>query len=429
MSTRNSNINNISHRLPNELATSESSLRITDKLLFDSISMHFNTGFQLMNSKNIKTIDKNYLLLFESQSNHRKKIDYRNIAANTEDYQLAINSFTEILKIDPEHLISIEMIGICKYAQKDFIGALQIFDRLIAYNSRYDFGYYQRGKLRHRLKDYAGAIEDFNNAISIDPNFVFVYLERAGVRISQDRFQDAHLDCKKALEILPNNILIYQRIGWIMVRTMDLNGIKDINLKVLEIDPTNEDALRHIAFAFSQLGDYHEAIEVWSKLIDLFGNSTFYESRAGVKLKLKDYAGALEDLNIAIEINSNIHSAYYTRAETKIIFNDYLAAIVDYTFAISIHSKFYKYFSKRASAKLFINDFEGAIEDYSQAIIRNPHNKKIYNYRGLAKMNLKDYSGAIQDIKKAIELDPNYKDAQINLERVYDLIDNSNNNN
>jgi len=180
--------------------------------------------------------------------------------------------------------------------------------------------------------------------------------------------------------------------------------------------------------------------------------SEAYSARAGIKRnRLKDYKGAIQDYNKAIESKPHYYSninrgdgyyinLYIRRGSAKEVLKDYKGAIEDYTKAIELnptdqwsrssHDDAYK---RRGVAKGKLGDYKGEIADnikskeritelrnsyyteirkkmklYTKAIELNPNDAEAYYKRGSAKTSLKDYKGAIEDYNKAIELDPNY---------------------
>lgn len=77
-----------------------------------------------------------------------------------------------------------------------------------------------------------------------------------------------------------------------------------------------------------------------------------------------DYAGALDDFNKAIEINSNYIKAYNNRGMAKDALNDEVGAIADYTKAIELNPQYQFGYYNRGNAELNLKDYTNAISDY-----------------------------------------------------------------
>jgi Tfp pilus assembly protein PilF len=105
------------------------------------------------------------------------------------------------------------------------------------------------------------------------------------------------------------------------------------------------------------------------------------------KLKAKDYAGCIAEIDRMLATGQGNAVAYGTRA-----------------------------FCRSATG-----DGDGAIADYSSAIAFNPKNPASFNNRGAERMRKKDLDGALADFATAVSLDPRYAQAVRNLGTAYRL--------
>ncbi len=91
----------------------------------------------------------------------------------------------------------------------------------------------------------------------------------------------------------------------------------------------------------------------FKKLIEIALDKVFY----------KDYAGAIDDYNKAIELNPNYAIAYYNRGGAKYDLKDYAGAIEDYNKAIELDQKCKHFYYFRAKSKKEIGDIKGHDKD------------------------------------------------------------------
>ena len=131
------------------------------------------------------------------------------------------------------------------------------------------------------------------------------------------------------------------------------------------------------------------------------------------KFKVKDYQGALIDLNKAIEIEPN-GQYYFNRAYCRSIMHDYKNAIEDFSRTIEYKYRLAESYFERGYCKDEIKDFEGAIIDYNNAIQSKNDYIDAYNNLGYLYFEQKKFKDAILNYEKVIELSPSNIVAFIN---------------
>ena len=122
-----------------------------------------------------------------------------------------------------------------------------------------------------------------------------------------------------------------------------------------------------------------------------------YLDRAQDKIELKDYRGAIDDYNKAIELNPNYANAYKERGFAKSMLADYRGAMADCNKAIELNPNDADAYMNRGAAKSMLGDYKGLMADFNKA-------SEAYWNSGLDKVELGDYKGAIADYSEIIEL-------------------------
>ena len=143
-------------------------------------------------------------------------------------------------------------------------------------------------------------------------------------------------------------------------------------------------------------------------------NSKAYFKRAGDKLNLNDYYGAIADYTKAIELSPNYADAYHDRGYSKQELGDYYGSISDFLKSIELGDYNALTYLNMANSKLNLKDYKGAIADYTKAIELKPDYALAFSNRGVSKQWLEDYYSSISDFNKAIKLEPDYADAYYN---------------
>ena len=181
--------------------------------------------------------------------------------------------------------------------------------------------------------------------------------------------------------------------------------------------PKKEHAIifKILGYNKSRLGNYEEAIEDFDLAIQLdpkYPNA--YYSRGIAKHSLGNYEEAIEDFGLAIQLDPKLAPPYNNRGSVKKDLGDYEEAIEDFDLAIQLDPKYATAYYNRGGAKYSLGNYEEAIEDFDLVIQLDPKNADAYNNRGGAKYSLGNYEEATEDFDQAIQLDSKLANAYNN---------------
>ena len=150
-------------------------------------------------------------------------------------------------------------------------------------------------------------------------------------------------------------------------------------------------------------GENKEAIEYYSKFLDIFPNDhKGYNYRGLAYFAAKNYEKALKDFNKAISIDRAYAPAYNNRGETYFKMEEYEKSIKDFTRVIKLFPDNLQAYYSRGVVKMSDGDNEEAIEDFEVVVKKQPDNAEAYVNMGIAYYNDKHYERAISSWKKAI---------------------------
>jgi tetratricopeptide (TPR) repeat protein len=154
--------------------------------------------------------------------------------------------------------------------------------------------------------------------------------------------------------------------------------------------------------------DYSGAMDDYNKAIELFpGDALAYNNRGTARIEWKkDYAGAMADYNKSIEIRPDLALAFYNRGNLKKEHGDIENAIADYSRAVEIIPEYVDAYVNRGNAKKVLRDYYGAVSDYNKAIELNPKYPPAFFNRALLKAEQNNYEGALADYNSILEMDP-----------------------
>lgn len=180
--------------------------------------------------------------------------------------------------------------------------------------------YYEQGQLKLEAENYYGALKNLDKCIELDPENSNAYFSRAQAKEGVDDFEGMFADLNKCIELNPSKIEAYHIRGSKLYLKKEYKlAIEDME-KCVELDPEELDEYNQqfkeiIAASQEGLEEFDKALVSYNKLIrDNPDNASFYyDKRAGVKLELNDFEGAIQDYSFSIRINPN-SEVYMNRA-------------------------------------------------------------------------------------------------------------------
>lgn len=144
-----------------------------------------------------------------------------------------------------------------------------------------------------------------------------------------------------------------------------------------------------------------------------------YNNRGNAYIKTGKFCHAIQDYDLAIQLEPNEAAYYLNRANAYYRKNMIGQAISDYTKAIEIKPEWADLYIARGVAYYQRGDLDNAIEDYTMAIKINPRNAYAYNNRGAAYHRKGNLDMAISDYSEALRLSAGFKAAYINRSMAY----------
>jgi tetratricopeptide (TPR) repeat protein len=329
------------------------------------------------------------------------------------EYEMAIEDFTEALRLNPNMSAAYILRGRALVASVATVIKVEAGFSGIIINSN-------GGKISaEKAQVYDRAIADFTQAIQLSPDNAIAYRERGrAVREGKGDNDQAIADFNQAIRLDPNYASAYNNRGNVYYynkRDYD-KAIADYN-QAIRLDPNFASAYLNRGLAYNEKRDYNQAIADFNQAIRLDPNyAVAYNNRGNAYYNKRDYDKAIADYNQAILLDPNYALAYNNRGAVYYEKRDYDQAIADFNQAIHLDPNDARAYNNRGDVYYYNKrDYDKAIADYNQAILLDPNYALAYNNRGAVYYNKRDYDKAIADFNKAIRLDPNLAMARQNL--------------
>ncbi len=181
----------------------------------------------------------------------------------------------------------------------------------------------------------------------------------------------------------------------------------------VKANPKNSEA--YLGLAKTELGGT-KSIDWCTKAIEIDPNwADAYSARAGAYLSAKQYQQAVDDYTKVIDlhptklIDETIANQYVLRGDAFDAMGQQDKAIADFSTAIRLaedtKEKFWAY-QKRAWVFEFQNKYKESVADFDSAIELSPKLATAYSNRGNVELRFKKFNNAITDYTKALSLDP-----------------------
>lgn len=327
--------------------------------------------------------------------------------AESGDYVTAVFYFSKAIEFNPSLATAYINRGNAKYHLIDYKGALTDYAKAqklkLTWEESYEL-YYYKGLTLVALKNLREAMADFNYAIRLNPEQPDAYYNRSILKGYLGDYQGELEDLNKAILLKPEDDNAYNSRGITKSMMGNWNGAVQDFAKCIELNNMNSDAYFNRAIILYEMAKYLEALSDFNKAIELKPDAESFNRRANVKCRIKDYKGAFEDYNTAINSDTSNYVAFLNRGYLKFDLKDYQSAMKDYDKALKIKPDYALAYYNRAQAKGKLGDLKGEIEDYTKAIEYKPDYPNAYIERGMAKYEIGDRSGGCFDLNQAVKL-------------------------
>jgi len=220
-------------------------------------------------------------------------------------YEQAINDFTKAIKLEPNNAVNYRERGRAYSYKKYHDKAVADHNQEIRLNLNDAKAYAARGNTYHNKGDYDKAIADFNQVIQLDPNNALAYAWRGYVYEQEDDYDNAIEDYSQVIELKPNDIDAYRRRSVVyMFKNDHENRIADCS-QIIRLKPNDTEGYGCRGFGYYDIGDYDRAIEDFSRWIKLKPDYISYRARGEAYANKGDYNKAIADYNQALKLDPN----------------------------------------------------------------------------------------------------------------------------
>ena len=185
------------------------------------------------------------------------------------------------------------------------------------------------------------------------------------------------------------------------------------NVVVTEEPLMRADDYVNLAKEKLMVGDMDGAIAELNTAIESNANSNVYALRGEAYMQMGNYQQALDDFNLAVEMDGVNPVAFYDRYLLNTRLENYDAALNDINNALAAQSikpvdilNMRDLYAKRGQLNLWLKNWQGAIADYTNSLARaeGSISANVYAERAEAYTAMGEYEAAINDYTAAIRI-------------------------
>lgn len=267
--------------------------------------------------------------------------------------------------------------------------------------------YIYRGYCRYKLNNYAAALEDIDLGLKTKPEYLRGYVMKTRVYLAIKRYDDCIVWCDKGLEIKPNDSELLNIKSEALFRIKKYIESRAALFLILENDPKNTMSLKYIGASFLHQKLWDSSLIYFSKALDIDPlDFAAYYDRGIARSYKNDLEGSTADIKKAMQLDSiqkfvgYNNLGFYLKLEKK----DFSGALEYFDKAIELKPDFAYAYSNRGLAKLNLNDIKGAFKDLRRSLELD--NSNSYAHKNLGLIYLKDgqKKNACEQFLKSLEL-------------------------
>jgi tetratricopeptide (TPR) repeat protein len=215
--------------------------------------------------------------------------------------------------------------------------SLDLLNRLIERYPNESAFYISRANLSLAKGNRLAAKADFDKAVSVDPNNYAGFRERGSFFRNNSSPDLARIDYDKAISLLneeirknPQNAPLLIDRTEIMEQNGNIQGALDEYVNYLKLWPLNYSVLKKVGQIYYSMKQWPQAIKAYTEIIENFNEEPrILLSRSLAFQQSGNLSAALNDLNIAVQLEPEEYPYYYFRSGIRSRMGDQAGAESD----------------------------------------------------------------------------------------------------
>jgi len=214
--------------------------------------------------------------------------------------------YKKILKIDPNHTVAHNNLGLIFHELGDCQKAMDSYKKATAINPNFSAAHNNFGLVLEKLKKHQKAINSYKKATQIDPYYSLAHYNLGNVLKKIGKFQEAKNSFEKAIEIKPNLAAAHNNLGDAFSELRENKKAISCYQKAIKIQPNYSVAYWNL---HSFASNVDEALSILKKLYNI--DNQFIKAKIMISA-LQGFKGNFSDFEVLNTLPESKHP--YTRS-------------------------------------------------------------------------------------------------------------------
>lgn len=184
-------------------------------------SLHFqyflDRPFEYTNIKNFAK-DRFSVKVFVKTNNPDENFNAGKKSFDAKKYDEALESFTKVVKINPDNYMALYYCGQCYQNKRDLNKALQYYSESLEINKNFGKAYYARGSVYLNGRKPDLAITEFNKALQFESNNATYHFMKGNAYFSKQAYKEASTSYIAAINLNKRFATAYHNLGLCQIR-------------------------------------------------------------------------------------------------------------------------------------------------------------------------------------------------------------------
>jgi uncharacterized protein len=320
----------------------------------------------------------------------------------------ALNTINIVLEIEPKNVFALMLKASIFGCEERYEESLEIIKKSISMDSKNPHVYYLQGLALKSLNRFEESLESLNKSLNIEPENETTLELKGYVLVDLRKFDEAVKIFNRILKNQRENTdILYAKSSALGLSEKYNDALKTID-RALLIKPHDPELLSRKIQILLSLDQHENAIIIADKLLALRPDNLVALKRKGMALScLGKYDAALEIFNKSLDLGSNDPFIFYSKgyALKELLRYDEASKTVDD--ALKNFPDYSNLLQVKISVDITTGKYKNALETANKLIKIEPDNAYALYNMGFAHIMLEEPKEALEFINHSINIDPN----------------------